>query len=394
MNLFYDNIEETIFESKVCSCVKEEDGYHVILEASAFYAEKGGMASDTGTLNGISVIRVYEKENQIVHVVETALQGVVKGVIDFDQRVRKCQIHTAQHLLSYYLEKHLPLLTVSHHASEDESDILFAWQEKPVNFNLSAIAKELEQYANAQIRANLPVQICYPAYEEFKDKQKKTSFTEHDLVRVVKSQEDDYNFCGCLHVPNTSWIQMIAITALEETKDGILVRYQAGSYLLEKFNQQAEALKTMSELLKVPPKQVSEAVQKQWTAKAQMEHELHQLHMERLEWLASSYLKQSAKGDIIIDELLCSPKEGQILASMITKEDRKVALLCRQAERCHVIFACSQVLKESNMKEEYQIFASKHGFKGGGNASMAQGGGIYAPYYKEELIKQLKGELR
>lgn len=391
MNPYYDKMEETTFTSHVLSCTKQEDGYHVILEASAFYVEKGGMASDTGTLNEMPVIHVYEQEQAVVHVVEQPLSGIVHGVVDFEQRLWKCQIHTAQHLLSYYMEKHYPVMTISHHAGSDGSQILFSWQQSAMELDLGAVQAALEAYANAQIRKDLAVEICYPAYEEFKDRQKKTNFQEHDVVRVVKVAEDDYNFCGCLHVPRTSYIQGVAVLALERTKDGLLVCYQAGMPLLAQYKQQAEMLKTLGERYKVPAKEVLNAVLKQGDSKNQLEQEVHRLRMERLELKALHYLQTTNEDDYIIDELEATPKEGQILASMITKERRRVALLCRQEEQCHVLFACQKEMPD-NMREVYQVFAARHGFKGGGSASMAQGGGRYHPNYKQELLKQLKGE--
>ena len=55
LNRYYDDWMKTSLQSKVIDRIKEERGYWIACEESVFYVEGGGMASDRGTLNDLTV---------------------------------------------------------------------------------------------------------------------------------------------------------------------------------------------------------------------------------------------------------------------------------------------------------------------------------------------------
>ena len=65
--LYYEDCHLYQFQGRVTGCQRTEKGWEVILDASAFYPEGGGQACDIGTLNGIPVMDVQERGEEIIH---------------------------------------------------------------------------------------------------------------------------------------------------------------------------------------------------------------------------------------------------------------------------------------------------------------------------------------
>ena len=95
------------FEAEVVAV----DACGVELDRTAFYAEAGGQAGDTGALGSERVIDTkIDVDGVIVHHMENLpgfkVGDVVEGVIDWERRYRIMRLHTASHIMEYYLWSH------------------------------------------------------------------------------------------------------------------------------------------------------------------------------------------------------------------------------------------------------------------------------------------------
>ena len=66
--LYYEDSHLMQFEAEVLSCVPQGGAFQIVLDQTAFYPEGGGQPSDQGTLNGVPVTYVREKEPNICQV--------------------------------------------------------------------------------------------------------------------------------------------------------------------------------------------------------------------------------------------------------------------------------------------------------------------------------------
>ena len=57
----------THFSATVESCTQGKKGWDILLDQTAFYPEGGGQPYDTGTLGGVPVLEVHQREGRVVH---------------------------------------------------------------------------------------------------------------------------------------------------------------------------------------------------------------------------------------------------------------------------------------------------------------------------------------
>lgn len=72
--LYYENVYTKEFDTKVLKCREGKNGYEIILEESAFYPEGGGQPCDIGSLGEAEVKDVQEKDGELIHYVDKALE--------------------------------------------------------------------------------------------------------------------------------------------------------------------------------------------------------------------------------------------------------------------------------------------------------------------------------
>ncbi|MFQ6083552.1 MAG: alanine--tRNA ligase-related protein, partial [Candidatus Aminicenantia bacterium] len=85
--IYFDNPYQIEFEGEVTDKLKINHKIGLILNQTCFYPESGGQPSDKGTINGINVTEIYEKNDEIIHLLEQdILDKKVKGKIDWFTR--------------------------------------------------------------------------------------------------------------------------------------------------------------------------------------------------------------------------------------------------------------------------------------------------------------------
>ena len=101
LRLFDSDHYLTEFDAKVL----EIDGLNVVLDQTVFYAQAGGQAGDTGTLNEVRVLDTLIIGGKHTHVLENepsfSVGDSVHGVIDWERRYNIMKIHSASHVMEH-----------------------------------------------------------------------------------------------------------------------------------------------------------------------------------------------------------------------------------------------------------------------------------------------------
>ena len=104
--LYFNDSHLAEFEATVLSCTEDKKGYAVVLDKSAFFPEGGGQLSDSGSIGGVKVSSVHEKGGEVLHYCESALEvgKTYCCTIDFEQRYRRMQNHSGEHIFSGFVQ--------------------------------------------------------------------------------------------------------------------------------------------------------------------------------------------------------------------------------------------------------------------------------------------------
>ncbi|MEG0736167.1 MAG: hypothetical protein RR441_04825 [Longicatena sp.] len=245
-NKLYDNCFTTELSTKVIKVEEENGCYWHACKDTIFYKEGGGMASDIGMINEHMVLDLKYKDGYLWHLLDVELEGNVFMSVNLHERFRKCQVHTAQHLISAVLGNVYKVNTLAHHTGDDENDIEFDFEEFT-----DKMAFELQVLCNGLIRDDLEVTVQYPTPSEAKRLAIKGDVNRDD-VRVVRIGALDYNLCGCLHVPSLRYLQMLYISGFEKTTNGYKVKYLVGDQFLDCVSRRYQVLDEVSRTLAVP----------------------------------------------------------------------------------------------------------------------------------------------
>ena len=122
MYMYYKDAYKKEMKAKVVDCFTDEKGnIKLELDDTCFYPEGGGQPSDIGTINGIRVSYVEEKNDIIYHVVDSKLElgESVECKIDFENKFSNMQNHSAEHIVSGLVCKKYKANNVGFHMGKD-----------------------------------------------------------------------------------------------------------------------------------------------------------------------------------------------------------------------------------------------------------------------------------
>ncbi len=231
--LGFDNDE---CEATILEIHPQEDALFVITDKTVFYAEMGGQAGDTGTLNDIPVTGVQQigKARALVISQISNFKSQIsigdKVVLRLDTTRRRPieAHHTATHLLHWALHEVVSKDAAQQGSAVDENRLRF-------DFNSAAVTSEqvaeMEEMVNGAIKQGLTVSWTEVKHADIKHRTDIMQFFGDkygDTVRVVQiggqaNQLDgpSMELCGGTHVRNTSEIGLFKIKSEGAIASGV-----------------------------------------------------------------------------------------------------------------------------------------------------------------------------
>lgn len=310
--LYYEDPFLREFTGTILKCESCGPVWKVVLDRTAFYPEGGGQPADHGTLNGVPVTDVHEKDGVIFHTCADNVEigAAVTGVLDWDRRFDHMQQHSGEHIISgilcglYHCDNvgfHLGAETVTIDYNADIS-----WEQ-----TLAA-----ERLANEAVWADRTVEITYPSPEALKSLEYRSKKELTGKVRIVSFPEADCCACCGTHVRRAGQVGLVKVLSCQKFREGVRMEILCGDRALRYLSEVYEQARSIGQRLSVKPREIQGAVERlenEWSAGRDRIAALEQTAF------AAVAAEQADRGDVLLFQPPMRPDSLRRLADAVGK---------------------------------------------------------------------------
>ena len=378
--LYLSNPYKTSFPGRIVARLETADGPAIILEQTFFYPDSGGQPHDLGTIDGIEVTGVIEKDSprgDVVHLLKRfPEQDDVSCQIESKRRLDHMQQHAGQHLLSAAFLREAGAQTLSFHMGKHRSTI-----DLDKGSLTPEILSSAQDQANRAVGAALEIR-CYfvDAEEATRLELRKKAPQVEGALRIVEVDGFDRQACCGTHPKNTAEVGPIVIRGTERIKKMTRVEFLCGDRAIRDYKDSIARLRSLTQVLNSPENALVESATHLVEEKKTLTKSLQTMREDALQQRATRWVEEEeAKNGfkVVIRELAdVTPGELRLLTIEITRKPSRIALLgARTDGRAHMVFGCAADSTETDMATLLQEALPSVDGRGGGARHMAQGGG-------------------
>lgn len=379
--LYYKDSHLFTFDAAVLDCCEEKTGYSVVLDRTAFFPEGGGQLADTGTLGTARVLDVHERDGEIRHYTDTplAVGARVTGTLDAEQRLRRMQNHSGEHILSGLVHGSYGFDNVGFHMGADCMIIDFSgeldWEQ----------LMALETRANGIIRANLPLHIWFPDENELKTLEYRSKLELTENVRIVEIPGVDRCACCAPHVTRTGEVGVLKILDSQRHRGGQLVSVICGLDALEDYRARQESVTEISRALSAKRGEVAQAVQRLLTEQQAMKERADALSLALIRYMAAA--EGETEGNILVfSAVLGEIAQRELVNLLMEKAGGFAAVFCgSDREGWRYIIGSRHVDLRRGARAINELIDGR----GGGTSQMIQGSARAERAAIEDKLKAL-----
>jgi len=388
IKLFHEDAYKIEFEANVIEKIQQDKKFSLVLDQTCFYPESGGQPSDAGTLNGVRVLHVEEREGKIFHVLEKDVpEKKVSGKIDWNVRFDFMQQHAGQHILSQSLFELFKAKTLSFHLGERSSTI---------EIDLREISDEeserVEDRANTIVFQDREIKSYIVSEMDIEKVPLRKPSQKKGLIRVIEISDFDYSACGGTHPGKTGEIGLIKILKWDRIRNNVRCEFVCGKRALLDYSLKNNIMRQITARFSVSVKEIPAALEKFSEELKDQKRKNKKIRDLLIQYEAQKMI-QSAEGNIIKEVFLeGTSDEIKRLALNIIHGGKFIVLFGLKLEnRGHLVLACSESLGV-DMRDLIAIVSPLVEGKGGGSPSLVE---IFAKNTEniETALEQAQTEL-
>lgn len=367
------------FTTKVIDCRKSENGFEIILDKTAFFPEGGGQYADTGKIGEATVTDVQIINNEIVHYTDKPLNtsDEISCEIDWEQRFRRMQNHSGEHIVSGIVHTLYGYENVGFHLGDDVT----------IDFDGELTREQLldvEKRANEAIYKNVKFICEYPDEEALKSLNYRSKLELTENVRIVTVEGYDVCACCAPHVYSAGEIGIIKILDFVRHRGGIRVHLLCGKDALEDYETKYDNLRSVATALCTKQNETAPAFKKFNEEHGALKAELAALKRELAQQKASAI--ENTDECILIFE---ADTDMNDLRKLVLNGAEKTAKLCAGfsgSDSSGYHFAIAS--KSIDLREKSKIIISALNGRGGGSSELLQGNSESAKNEIEKFFKE------
>lgn len=363
--LYYEDSFIKHFTATVVSCEPGREHFEVILDQTAFFPGGGGQQPDTGAMNMARVIGACERGEDVVHYVTAPMTvgSVVECRLNWNQRLRRMQNHSGEHVLSGIIHSKFGYENVGFHMGEDFVTVDYSGELT------AGQVYDIERECNLAVAANAPIICRFPDRAELDAMEYRSKKELQGAVRIVEVTGYDRCACCAPHVSYTGQIGMIKLYSHTRHRGGTRLTMLCGMDALDDYNARCANISAISGLLSAKPMEVGHAAARLWKEHEALKYKMGGLY-RRLTEIKIAALEET-EGNIVIFE---SDLDMDSLRELINAAKDKCAglaagFLGSDEEGYRYIIGSRTADLRAKTKE---INAAIQG-KGGGKSEMIQG---------------------
>ncbi len=388
--LYYTDSHLIEFEARVIDRTERVSGWTAVtLDRTAFYPTGGGQPSDTGTLNGLSVVEcVDDGPNGVLHMIQgraPEIGAVVQGRVDWSRRLDHIQQHTGQHILSQAFITLFNAPTRGFRVLDQSCEI-----DVELNNSTEAAIDRAVELANNVVWEDRGITIKTVTSEEAARLPLRKDPVREGELRVIEIEGFDLTPCGGTHAFRTGEVGVIAIRAWERAKGLTRIEFLAGGRALADYRRANKTARSVAALFS----SARDDAAKMTTRMHDENKELHR-RVRLLEEVAAKVeagdlvaaTATNAGGVRVIVQLLENRDAESLkhLALALIAHPHTIALLgSRDPDAARLVFARSPDA-EGDMNVLMREACALLEGRGGGKPDLAQGGGRKIEKLEEAL---------
>lgn len=364
IKLYYTDSHLFSFEAQVISCREERGQWLVCLDQTAFFPEGGGQPGDSGFIGEARVLDVHERDGEILHYTDRELSVGERlcCVLDKEQRLRRMQNHSGEHLVSGLIHSKYGFENVGFHMGRDCMTIDLSgeltWQQ----------LMETEGLANERIRENLPVRTWFPTAEELSRLEYRSKLELTENVRIVEMGDVDRCACCAPHVNYTGEIGIVKILDSVRHRGGVRVSLICGMDALDDYRLRQDSVTSVSRLLSAKRGEVAGAVERLLHEQELSKQRIADLSMELVRMRDDSV--GETEGNICVFDSLLDEIAGRELVNLLMEKCGGIAALFSGEDGDYSYIIGSRNLDMRRAARELNPLING---RGGGKERMIQG---------------------